>query len=126
MMNAIRSLQYVCLFQADFPTQSDGDVFLYLAVDAYSGFVFITGYEKQRSPELVVKHIKLLLENKDFISEYQKQKSFTLVLHKFEELRPAIEPIIQNMNGRMVVSDLMVTEIVLPVMEEMFKFLRKN
>jgi hypothetical protein len=48
------------------------------------------------------------------------------VLHKFEELRPAIEPIIQNFNGKMMVSDLMVTEIVLPVMEEMFKFLRKN
>jgi hypothetical protein len=125
-MNAIRSLQYVCLFQADFPTQADGDVFLYLAVDAYSGFVFITGYEKQRSPELVVKHIKLLLENKDFITAYQKQKSFTLVLHKFEELRPTIEPIIHNFNGEMIVSDLMVTEIVLPVVEQMFKFLSKN
>ena len=38
MNKATRPLEYICFFQAEFPTRDDGDVYAFIFVDAHSEF----------------------------------------------------------------------------------------
>lgn len=119
-----RPLEYVCLFPADVPTQVDGDVFLFIAVDAYTQFMFNTGVEKDREPHTVLKHIALLMKDKEFMRH--RDNGFTLVLHKYQEQKDAIEAIIKPYNGKVIFDDPYLSKIVMPVLEVLFKHFANN
>ena len=64
----------------------------------------------------VLEAVRKLMNDKDFSK--QKSKGFTLVFHKFEELRKDIEKIILPDGGRMMVRD---DEAFLSVMQPFFE-----
>jgi hypothetical protein len=117
MYKATRPSEYICFFQAEFPTRDDGDVYTYIFVDAYSKYVIFTGVEKDRSHKNVLKHIRLLTKNKDF--RMHRGKPFTLVLHKFEEIKEDILQIIGPFNGKVIIDDPYVAEQVGPVLKDL-------
>ena len=125
-MKATKLLQYVCLFQADIPTQKDGDVFMYIAVDAYSKVLFTTGVERDRSLENIIKHTKLLIEDARFKETMQRQKKFTLVYHKFSEIQTELTQIIEPYGGKMIIDDMYVTKIMMPVLHDFMMSLNKE
>ena len=114
MYQATRPFEYICFFPAEFPTQIDGDVYAFIFVDVYSG----------RSIENILKHIRLLTWNKDFLSH--KGKPFTLILHKYEELKDDILHIIEPFKGKFLVNDVFVAEKIAPVLESLFATLSDN
>ena len=123
---ATRPLEYVGLFQADMATTQDGDVFAFIAVDMFSMKVFFTGAEPNRDNETVIKHTKLLLQDKDFIWGMKEHGSFTLVYHKFTDIVPLLNDIVKPYGGNIMVSDAFVTMVVLPVVEQLFKTIAKK
>jgi hypothetical protein len=126
IFKATRPLEYVCLFQMDFPTKLDGDVFAFLAVDAYSQKLFNTGMEKDRSNATIIKHTKLLLQDQHFKNGLARNKSFTLVFHKFEDILTELNTIVKPYNGNCIISDAYVTEIFKPVMINLLQSMNKN
>lgn len=102
-MIATRPLEYVCFFPIELETKADGNVYMYVAVDAYSDFAFMMGTERDTKKETVLGAVRKLINDKDFAK--QKHNGFTLVFHKFEELRNDIEKIITPDHGRMIVKD---------------------
>jgi hypothetical protein len=100
MQKATRPFEYLCFFQAEFPTRNNGDVYVLIFVDAYSEFVIITGIEKDRSNKTILKHIRLLTQNKDFLKH--KGTPFTLVLHRYEEISVEILQIIKPFKGKIL------------------------
>ena len=121
MNKATRPLEYICFFQAEFPTRDDGDVYAFIFVDAYSEFVIMTGVEKSRSHSNILKHIRLLTKDKNFLKH--KGTPFTLVLHKYEEITDGILHIIKPFKGQVLVNDAFVAENVAPVLESLFSSL---
>ena len=122
-MKASYSLEFVCLFSVEMPTL-EGDAYVFLAVDVFSEFVFSTGVEKDRKKDNLLKHVKLLVNNEDF--KKKLPVPFTLVFHKYEELRKDIDKIIKPLGGKMIVDDLFVTRVLTPVIEHLFKSLSKK
>lgn len=122
-MNASYPLQYVCLFSVDMPT-TEGDAFVFMAVDVFSDFVFMTGVENDRNKKNVLKHVKLLVNQKEF--KKKLPVPFTLVFHKYEALRKDINKIINPLGGKMIVDDLLVAKVLTPVVKDLFKTLSKR
>lgn len=118
MYKATRPSEYICFFPAEFPTRDDGDVYAFMFVDVYSEFLIMTGMEKDRSHKTILKHIRLLTKNKDFLKH--KGSLFTLVLHKYEEISIDILKIIKPFKGKVLIDDAFVAEIVSPVLESLF------
>lgn len=90
-------------------------------MDVYAEYMFYTGIEQDQNKSSILKHVQLLMDNEVF--QQHKDKPFTLVFHKFEELRKDIESIIQSHNGRMVVDEDYVAQKMMPVVEDFFKHL---
>lgn len=118
MIKALYPLHYVCLFAPDIPEDEGGGI-VFLAKDIYSGFVYMTGVERVREKEKILKHVKLLVEHAEFVN--QRNKPFVLVLHKYEELREDIENIIKPYGGSMMVDSTWVIKEFTRVMEDLFK-----
>ena len=118
MHKVTRPLEYICFFPTEFPTRDDGDVYAFIFVDAYSEFVIMTGMDKDRDHATILKHIRLLTCNNDFLR--QKGKPFTIVLHKYEEIKEDILKIIGPLKGKVIFDDPMVAEHVTPVLESLF------
>lgn len=118
MKKATRPLEYICFFPVEFPTRIDDEVFAFIFVDVYSEFVIITGLEKSKSNETILKHIRLLTRNKDFLKH--KGVPFTLVLHKYEEIIGDILRLIKPFKGKVLIDDAFVAEKVTPVLESLF------
>ena len=116
---ATRPLEYICLFPTDMPTQQ-GDVFVFFALDVFSDFAFNTGTENQLNDSLILKHIKLLVNEPNFIKH--RNQGFTLVLHKFEHLVTDINSIIKPLNGKVIINDPFVAK----TFEPFFKVLYQN
>lgn len=118
MKKATRPLEYICFFPVEFPTKIDGEVFAFIFVDVYSEFVIMTGIEKSKSNETILKHIRLLTRNKDFLKH--KGVPFTLVLHKYEEIIGDILRLIKPFKGKVLIDDAFVAEKVTLVLESLF------
>ena len=124
MKKANRPCEYICFFPARFPTTIDGDVFAFIFVDVYSDFIIMTGIDKSKSNKSILRHIRLLTRNKDFLKH--KGKPFTLVLHKYEEIKDEIESIIEPFNGKVLFDEAFVGEIVTPALASLFTSLAGN
>ncbi len=123
-LKATKPLQYVCLFPADMPTQKDGDVFIFMFVDAYSGFAFNPLVEHDREPDTVLKNISALLQTPDFIN--QNTNGFTIVLHKYDNILAQANELVKPYNGKVIIDAIYVTQIVMPVLQHMFSHMAKS
>ncbi|MCP4121760.1 MAG: hypothetical protein GY751_08395 [Bacteroidetes bacterium] len=120
---ANRPLKVVCCIPIEFPTRDDGDVYVFVAKDIYSQFVFNTGVEKSNSGEMMVKHIKQLLEYSDF--KKQLGKPFTLVLHKYWDFQEEIQKVINPHKGNLVIDDTHCYQHMTSLIKHMYKTLGK-
>jgi hypothetical protein len=118
MIKATRPLEFICFFPAEFPTTIDGDVYAFMFVDVYSEFLIMTGMEKGRNQKTILKHIRLLTKNKDFLKH--KGSPFTLVMHKYEEITVDILHIIKPFKGKVLIDDAFVAEKISPILESLF------
>ncbi len=112
-MKATRSLEYICFFPIEVPTH-EGDAYLFMYVDEYSKFLIHTGTELKNDDKAVLKHLSLLMENKDF--KKQSHRGFTLVLHKYSHLESEINEILHRQGGKFIIDDRRVTREFAPVM----------
>jgi len=124
MYKATRPFEYICFYPVEIPTRDEGDVYTFVAVDVYSRYLMITGTEKDRSNNTVLKHIRLLTEHKDFVKH--KGEKFTLVVHAFRDIVEDIDRIIEPLNGKVIIDDSFVTEIITPVIEHLFESFDKT
>jgi hypothetical protein len=123
VLKASRPGEYVALFKIEVPTM-EGPSFAYFGCDAYSKFAFNTGFEKNESPENIIKHVYLLTEDKTFVQH--SNKGFTLVFDRFEELSERIEGIIKSVNGRLLYNKKFHSQIAKPVRESLEKFTKSK
>ena len=122
-LKASRPCEYVAFFTMEVPSM-EGPVFVYMACDAFSGFGFNTGAERDESPDNIIKHIYLLTEDKEFVRH--RHKGFTLVLDRFEDLSDRIEGIIKGVNGTLLYNKSLHCEIAKPVRASFTKFTNKK
>lgn len=96
---ATRPLEYVAFLHLKMRV-SNGFVFAFFAVDAFTGYAFSLDIEKEFTPEMVLKNIYFLCENPDF--KEMNTNGFTLVMEDSEELSERIQAIIRPENGRLM------------------------
>ena len=108
IFKASRPGEYVAFFTIQIPTM-EGPGFVFLGCDAYSEFGFHTGVEGDESPANILKHIYLLTEDEKFV--IHRDKGFTLVLDRYEELSDRIEGIIKPVNGRLLFNKNFTTKL---------------
>lgn len=123
MISATKPLEYICFFPVEIPT-GEGPAFVFLAVDAFSGFAFNTGVEDNDRPETIIKHIYLLTEHPDFVK--QNKNGFTLVLHKYQELESRIQSVISSVGGKIQFDGTYLSKIMAPVLKSMFQNMGKK
>jgi hypothetical protein len=121
-MKATRQLEYVCFFPVEVPT-TEGDAYVFMAVDAFSKFLFQTGIESSLDDTTILKHIGLLLQHKDF--KRHSDKGFTLVFHKYANYQNHVNEIILP-HGKFIIDDAFVTQEIIPVAEFLFKSMAKQ
>ena len=120
-LKAIKPLQYVCFFPTEFSTKQDGDLYVYLALDIYSQKLFNLGVFKDNQPLTVLKHIELLMNDKDF--KLHRDKGFTLILHKYKSVEPQINTIIAPYKGKVIFNDAYIVDNMMPAIENIFKYI---
>lgn len=118
IFKASRSGEYVAFFTVQIPTM-EGPGFVFLGCDAYSEFGFHTGVEEDDSPANILKHIHLLTEDEKFV--IHRDKGFTLVLDRYEELSERIEGIIKPVNGQLLFNKSFHNQITKPMREGFLK-----
>ncbi len=123
ILEASKPCEVISLFPADLSPKDDGSLMIYIALDSFSEFLFDLGSTKGNTDSNLLNSIKKLMENEDF-NRYNH--SFTLVLHKYEQLRPKIEAIIKPYGGTFVVNDSYVDKKMTPILNDMFKHLAKK
>ena len=123
LLKASRPGEYVAFFTVEVPTM-EGPAFIYMGCDAFSEFAFNTGVEKDDSAENIIKHVYLLTEDKSFVQH--RDKGFTLVFDRFEELSDRIEGIIKSVNGRLIFNKEFHSQIAKPVRESLEKFTKSK
>jgi hypothetical protein len=72
---------------------SEGQVFLYMAIDHYSEFVMDLGFEEVLNEEMLIQKIKQLLQDPNF--KKHTQKMFTIMLPVGEEIEQEINQLIK-------------------------------
>lgn len=122
-MIATRPLEYVCFFPASIPTE-EIDTYVFLSIDTFSHYNFNTGFEIDDSPESILKHIYLLTEHPDFL--IHMNNGFTLVMHKYKELEPRINNIINPIKGKVVFDPEYVNKMMMPVLKDMLQHINKK
>ena len=123
LLKASRPGEYVAFFTVEVPTM-EGPAFVYMGCDAYSEFAFNAGVESDESPENIIKHVYLLTEDKEFVRH--RDKGFTLVLEKYEELSDRLKGIIKSVNGRLLYDKKFHDRITKPVRESLGKFTKSK
>ena len=118
-LKAERPYQYWCFYPCSIPTEKDGKPFAYFFVDACSGFTIMTGVEKNDSDKNILKHMRLLLEHEKF--GRREGETFTVVMHKYYQVTKAISVLFEPFDGKVIINEHYVTEVVTPVMEKLFE-----
>jgi hypothetical protein len=116
---ARRPGEYVAFFTMQFQT-GEGPAFVFLACDGFTEFAFNTGLEPNENPENVLKHIYLLTEDPTFL--LHRDKGFTLVLDRFEELSERIEGIIKPVGGQLLYNKKFHQQIAKPLLKGLKQF----
>jgi hypothetical protein len=117
---ASRPLEYVAFWTVQMSTK-EGPAFVFLAVDAFSGFAFNLVVEKDGNSDRIIEKISQLTENADFIKNLHR--GFTLVLENAEALQAKIESIIKPLNGSLMIDKSFCQYLALLVMRGLRDFM---
>jgi hypothetical protein len=82
------------------------------------------GVEPDESPATIIKAIYLLTEDKDFIR--YRDKGFTLVFDRWEELSERLETVVRPVNGKLLFNKQFHKKLAEPLVSGMQEFLRKG
>lgn len=121
ILKANYPLEYVAFLNVKVRTQ-EGLAYMFMAVDAYSGYLFNLEIERDENPETVLKNIYLLTEHKEFSDK--NKKGFTLVFEDNENLAPQIETIIKSLNGKVMFNKTYNNYISNPVLYSLLQFMK--
>ncbi|GAL86400.1 phage protein [Sporocytophaga myxococcoides] len=121
-MTTSRPLEYVCFFPVNIPT-GEGEAYWFASVDVYSKVIFSTGAELGLNKQIVLKHLSLLMNEDNF--KKHRDKGFTLIIHKDYGYLKEMTDIIAPYKGKLMISDALVTKEMVPVMEHIFKSMRR-
>jgi hypothetical protein len=116
-------LEYVCLFPADIETVQDGTVYAYTFVDAFDQYLFSMEALPHLNDETILQQISKLMQHPNFIEHRNAQRPFTLVLHKFQHLLPAIKEIIKPLGGAVIVDEMMIIDYLMPALARMYQLM---
>jgi len=121
---ATKPTEYIAFFPADFPT-NEGDVYVFFFVDGYSSRAFMTGIESRLCFDTIQKHFELLMKDQTFIDGRKRNSEidFTIVMHKFQEYQAELDKLLEKFNGKTIIDDPYVAEILRPVLEHYTKAL---
>lgn len=112
-------LEHICFYPIELPTR-EGDVYAFAFVDVFSKFLFITGIEKERNQNILMRHFQKLFNEPDFTTHY-KGLPLTLFVHKQQMMPTGIEPLLKTFKACLMVSDPYVTKTIAPVMKQLFE-----
>ena len=115
--------EVLCFFATDMPTKQ-GDAYVFLIIDVFSKYMFLTGVEPKNDLDTMLKHIKLLMN--DSVFKQHKNQPFTLVFHKYEQYREKINALLKPYGGTMAINDPYLTVQMMPALEEMYKSLGES
>jgi len=122
-LKASRPCEVISFFPADMSPDDNGSLMIYLALDSFSEFLFQLGTSKEDNHTNLLNAIGQLMKHQDF-NLYTHP--FTLVLHKYEDLRPQIEEIIKPRGGALIVNDSYVNQKMTPILKMMFEHLSRK
>ena len=114
MRTPTRPKEFICFSAVPVPTEKDGTVYFFIAVDAYTQFAFNLGVTTTLDDDTVLEHIQNLLQDPDFI---KNKGPYTLVMLVGEHLREQIEVLIQPL-GKLQFDEQWAADIILPVLKE--------
>lgn len=115
MSNKIKLRELICIYPIEV-SLPDGDYFVFVAIDAVSGFAFEPLIEKNDGIQNLLNFIKQLLKDEDF-KAYGDQR-FTLVLHKYEKDITEIENLIRFHRGHVFIDEELVAKTTAPFIED--------
>ncbi len=116
--------EYIAFAVLPMNTIKDGQVFMYMAVDAFSKFAYHLGVDRNDNPETILKYIYLLTEDPQF--RLYRDKGFTLVFDKHEEMTDRINHIISGVKGNILMDKSYNNFIITPVLKSFFDFLART
>src|SRR4051812_44725425 len=96
---ATRQLEYIAFFNFEVRTM-EGPGFVFMAVDAFSGYAIGLETERDAKPETILKNIYFLLEHPEVAGGIRK--GFTLVLDDHKELSDRIHAILEPAGGKVL------------------------
>lgn len=111
--------EVICFYPIEIPTRDEGNVYLFIAVDVVSTYLFKIGAEKTNDIKAVLQSIKQLMEEGLF--NKNKGNTFTLVLHKYKQYKEQIEAVIKPFGGTAAFNDAYVAQVVTPPMQFLFE-----
>ena len=120
---ATRPLEYVGFFTLKILTEGEA-LFIFLALDAYSGYLFDLGWEMDQKDETILKKIYFLLEDPLFV-EYNTE-GFTLVMEDHYQLIEPIVVIAGLSNGKVVYDRSYNSFLFQPVYESINRYLKSQ
>ncbi|MBN8578908.1 MAG: hypothetical protein J0L66_18355 [Cytophagales bacterium] len=107
-----------CLVLFDFQLSTlQGAAHVFLAVDTYTGYVFMLSVEPDKRPNTVLKKIYFLLEDKKLAECLSTETGFTLVVEEYEELAAKIEQILKPVNGKLIFNKSFCQKVSNPVLK---------
>ncbi|PHS07164.1 MAG: hypothetical protein COA88_09210 [Kordia sp.] len=109
-----------------FPTQTvEGMIYTYIAVDDYSTFTFVTGIEHDVTPELLSKHIDILMHHKDFKKPTKSKFTIMIPYDQDVNIESKVLDVIKPFNGELVFNQKEVVKNTLPIINAFNAFKNK-
>ncbi len=109
-----------------FPTRTEeGMIYNFIAVDDYSKFTFITGIEHDITPELLSKHIDILMHHKDFKKPAKSKFTIMIQYEQDVNIESKVLDVIKPFNGELVFNQIEVVKHTLPVIKAFNEFTNK-
>ena len=126
-MKTTRPLELIYLSAFVAPTNVDGDLHVFFALDDYSQFFFQLDVESESNELTIVNNIIKFTQHQDFVKQFNN-KPFTLVI-PFELDTPSqalVNDVLKLFNARISYNQELVFEKVKPVLNTIFKMNKPN
>lgn len=110
-----RTGECIALSRLKFQTRQ-GPAYVFVAVDAFSGYGYNLGAEMSDDPALTIRFIYELTEHEHFLEHFDAAEGFTLVLEEFEDQAERIRKVISGLKGELVFNRALNNVIMQPLL----------
>lgn len=97
------------------PTSDRGTVYMCIAMDHASGFVFSLGFAEELTDQAILDKLKELMNNKDF---KRLNRPFRVFTYRAPHLEEQMNTILKPHKGSVIYSEEIVAEGILPFLEK--------